>query len=100
MSSRVELYTIAEGPTDIVVITVVLDAMGQSYVLHTLQPEGDGLNGPVRSDHGLGWRDGVRAFCQNEREAIDFARALGVVVIQVDADVARKNRVDFDRPLL
>ena len=75
MSSPVELYTITEGPTNIVVITAVLDAMEQSYVLHTLQPEGDGLNGLVRSDHGLGWRDGVRAFCQNEHEAIDFARA-------------------------
>jgi hypothetical protein len=41
----------------------------------------------------------VRAYCRSETDVIALSLDLGVVVVQVDADVARKNREDFDRDL-
>lgn len=99
MSDPVQLYTIAEGPTDAIVIKAVLEHLGRRYTWTALQPEGDGIDGPVQSEHGLGWRDGVRAYCRSERETITVSLQLGVVVVQVDADVASKNKSDFERDL-
>lgn len=101
MSDPVYLYTITEGPTDAIVIKAVLEHLGRRYIPTALQPEGDGIDGPVQpaNGFGFGWRDGVRAYCQSERETIEVALQNGVVVVQVDADVARKNRSDFERDL-
>lgn len=100
MSEAVQVYTITEGPTDVVVIKAVLEFLGKRYTLTTLQPEGDGIDGPVQSDVGYGWRDGVRAYCLDESEVIESCLQRGVLVVQVDADVARKNAGDFNRDLV
>jgi hypothetical protein len=99
MSDPVQVYTITEGPTDVTVIKALLEFLGRRYTLTPLQPEGDGIDGLVNSEHGFGWRDGVRAYCQRERDIIDASLQFGVVIIHVDADVARKNKEDFDRDL-
>jgi hypothetical protein len=99
MSDAVRISTITEGPTDAIVIGALLDHLGVSYVQSALQPEED-LLGLPQSDVGLGWRDGVKAFCEQEREAIDVALANGIVVVQVDADIARKGKADLDEDLV
>lgn len=94
MSSAVRVALVAEGPTDAVVVEAGLRAIlvNRPFVLTQLQPEQSLAFGPL----GTGW-GGVYRWCkQKAREAGGHLRDFrllfdqyDLVVLQVDADVAR-----------
>lgn len=87
MSPRPVIGFVCEGATDLPVLQAVVDAiLGRDYVTRSIQPETDNLGSPS------GWT-AVKAWCERFGAQLEHyltSFEIDLLVIQVDADVARK----------
>jgi hypothetical protein len=94
---------VAEGPTDVHVLEAILDVyLPDGYLLRSLQPDMS-LFGGEAGHHGGGWK-GVRSWCADVAaagglEAVNaLAADVNLLVIHVDADIAKDTEVDVFSP--
>src|SRR5437868_1648363 len=102
MSDPLRVAFVAEGPTDYVVLKAAVRALlnGKDFEPVSLKPE---LDESLRTERASGW-GGVYFWCRQVVEQAGgpasnnpiFAAENTLVVIQVDADVARRNYTDYE----
>ena len=89
---RKAIGIVGEGPTDYMVIKEVIDHItGEANEYRRLQPEPD-----MAGRFGKGWK-GVWKWCETNSSVLDkvlheVTPQLDLLVIQMDADVSRKER--------
>ena len=83
---------VGEGPIDQMVLKAAINRItGESHVYRNIQPEQD-----MRGEFGNGWK-GVYRWCEKNAALIpalfsEISPALDLLVIQMDGDVARKEK--------
>lgn len=102
MSKPLRVAFVAEGPTDYVVLRAVVRALlgGRDFEPVPLKPE---LDETLRTKSASGW-GGVYFWCRQTVEQSGgptssnplFASDDSLVVIQVDADIARRRYADYE----
>lgn len=102
MSKPLRVAFVAEGPTDYVVLRAVVRALlgGRDFEPVPLKPE---LDETLRTTSASGW-GGVYFWCRQTVEQSGgptssnplFASDDSLVVIQVDADIARRRYADYE----
>lgn len=102
MSKPLRVAFVAEGPTDYVVLRAAVRALlgGRDFEPESLKPE---LDETLRTTSASGW-GGVYFWCRQTVEQSGgptssnplFASDDSLVVIQVDADIARRSYADYE----
>ena len=83
---------VGEGPIDQMVLKAAINRItGESHIYRNIQPEQDMLG-----EFGNGWK-GVYRWCETNAELIPalfsaISPALDLLIIQMDGDVARKEK--------
>lgn len=91
------IKVVCEGKTDFEVIDAVLAAVLKSdYTVNMIQPEVPVFAGAKVAELAEGWK-GVRSWCQKRLSSFSRTTA-AVLVVHIDADVARDPAVDCARP--
>lgn len=105
---RLTIGMVAEGPTDILLLRALIDEFAKATddcfenlpYYKILQPEESATTG--FGDYGGGWR-GVTRWCQNfiksfPDEVLFKGPQLDLLIIHLDADVAREAEINCARP--
>lgn len=83
---------VCEGPTDYILLKGIIDKItGEDNLYVQLQPEDD-----LTGEYGNGWK-GVWKWCSDHAEILerfmkDITPKLDIIVVQIDGDVARKEK--------
>jgi hypothetical protein len=96
MSSSAEVFYVGEGNTDLIVLRAILATLDPAIEVTQLQPITDGTDEEARG-RGEGWR-GVKLWCESGFEAWARLNPRGVLVMHLDAAIAKGAGVACECP--